>query len=132
MSNADITYMVKIPPEQVDTLARAMAQAELDFDPKGNMVVTGPNPEDAVHLTGDAASDLAQDINDFLETRGWQPQVRANPGDWTVQDTHQLLELAAENLIWEGNSITQAAGIASSAEWQKLAATAPHIFDHLP
>ena len=125
-----ITYHIQVPPRRVEALAQAATQAGLKFDPRDNMVETGPAPDDAVHLTGDAAPELAHEINGFLRDRGWTPRLRAAAADWPVQDIHRLLQFAASNLVWEGDSIAEIAGVSSQPEWTALAAEVPGIFYH--
>ena len=129
MSDNTITYLVNVPPDRVEALAQAMAQAELEFDPRSDMVMIRPLPEDAVYLTGLAADDLAHDINEFLNENGWGPGLRIDTGDWPVERLHQLLEFAADNLTWEGNSISDVPHHDSATKWRELAATAPDLFE---
>ena len=123
----DVTYLVKVHPEDIEILTEAMAEAGLQFHPIWDMLEMGPPDEGDIYLTGGAAEELAKNINSFLKTRKWSPRIRSGAGSWPPIKVHLLLRFGAENFACEGDTLTTFAS--TEEEWQHLAAAWPHIFE---
>ena len=129
MTDNELTYIIKVPAEKLDTFTEAMAGTDVDFSPTRNLVEIGYLPDDAIYIGGETAGNLVDDINEFLKSQRWTPEVPAHTDDWTPWRTWVLLEFAAEHMAWEDGSIDGLHPTTNSQEgWLTLVQRYPEIF----
>ena len=129
MSNGHLEYLVRVDPERVEPLQKAMRQAGIEFSKMGDLVHIENIPKEPASLVFHWEWDeTVNRLNEALEDALMEPLVRRNH-EWTPLDARTLREIAARNFDWFDGTNSPPALAASEAEWAETVRQHPGLFE---
>ena len=99
-----LTFALRVRPEQLPALERALGEAGIPFDARRNMIAV----DDVLRTItlGEEAGHYTRQINRHLDLMGLSPKAPAPQDDWGPERRYDLLRLAATTFRWDGRGRT--------------------------